>query len=715
MERARGGRTGAGPFAYRRGVTITENLAPFDGGVVPTTSPCRVVAVAADAAELDAVARPLRGISRAGHEVVLVWWRGEPGERLRSFPTRRQVAPPAGATSPVRAVRRLAGRVEEPGFPEALQADTEAVSVVAGATAVVVVGSAASAAEDQVAAGRPRVGPEELAWWRGVANTWKLLDKELQEGGTLDAEAAEDLLARIDLLGGRVPPEQQVHLLPLVRELHRSGRYAVARRLMEHLPPGAAPDEAEAALRRGLRALVRTSADGAADEDLPEASGDLLRRADDALDRGRLGQAVELATLALKLLFHRELHADELSSPLVADPDGFLADLRGSRVGALLGEAVPQEPALRRGEHDRHGDADATRPLVLLSPGTFGQFSTGVADALGEGAEVRLVELAARPELRWLGVSKALVEKRLRQALGRRYTTDLELRVELERCDVAFVDWADRGALELVMTAPEGLPVVLRIHSMDALSAWIHLIDWTRVRDLVLVSDHLRDVVVGILGERLRRTRVHVVPNVLDLTRVPDGKVEGHRRRLLMIGWAQRVKDPLWALEVLAALRADDPQWRLSLVGADFLRNDVTTTRRYADEFVARLLQEDVRDAVDFVGWTDDLRPHLAAAGFVLSTSRRESFGVGLAEGAASGAVPVVRNWPMFATLDGARRLFPPEWVVDTVEEAVDRIREHAEDPAWTTASQAARADVLYRFDPGDTMETLRRVVLEGG
>ncbi|MGC5585586.1 glycosyltransferase family 4 protein [Ornithinimicrobium sp. W1665] len=696
-------------------MTITENLAPFDGGVVPTTSTCRVVAVAADAAELDEVARPLRGISRAGHEVVLVWWRGEPGERLRSFPTRRQVVPPAGAPSPVRAVRRLAGRVEEPGFPAVLQADTEAVSVVAGATAVVVVGSEASAAEDQVAAGRPRVGPEELAWWRGVANTWKLLDKELQEGGTLDAEVAEDLLARIDLLGGRVPPEQQGHLLPLVRELHRSGRYAVARRLVEHLLPGAAPDEGEAAMRRGLQALVRTSADGAADEDLREASAELLRRADDSLERGRLGQAVELATLALQLLFHRELHADELSSPLVEDPDGFLADLRASRVGALLGEAVPQEPPLRPGDRVTPPAGDGTRPLVLLSPGTFGQFATGVADALGEGADVRLVELAARPDLRWLGVSKTLVEKRLRQALGRRHTTDLELRAELERCDVAFVDWADRGALELVMTAPEGLPVVLRIHSMDALSAWIHLIDWTRVRDLVLVSDHLRDVVVGILGGRLRRTRVHVVPNVLDLTRVPDGKVEGHRRRLLMIGWAQRVKDPLWALQVLASLRADDPEWRLTLVGADFLRNDVTTTQRYADEFVARLLHEDVRDAVDFVGWTDDLRPHLAAAGFVLSTSRRESFGVGLAEGAASGAVPVVRNWPMFATLDGARRLFPPEWVVDTVEEAVDRIREHADDPAWTTASQEARADVLYRFDPGDTMETLRRVVLEGG
>ena len=35
-----------------------------------------------------------------------------------------------------------------------------------------------------------------------------------------------------------------------------------------------------------------------------------------------------------------------------------------------------------------------------------------------------------------------------------------------------------------IMSAPEGLPVTLRVHSMDALSAWVHLIDWSRVSGL---------------------------------------------------------------------------------------------------------------------------------------------------------------------------------------------------------------------------------------
>ncbi|WP_238695262.1 glycosyltransferase [Ornithinimicrobium flavum] len=133
----------------------------------------------------------------------------------------------------------------------------------------------------------------------------------------------------------------------------------------------------------------------------------------------------------------------------------------------------------------------------------------------------------------------------------------------------------------------------------------------------------------------------------------------------------------------------------------------------YARAFRARLTQDDVRGAVDFVGYTRDVAPHLAASGFVLSTSRRESFGLGLVEAAASGVVPVVRNWPIYAPLEAARTLFPGSWVVDTVEEAVERIRSTASsEEDWVRASREARDVVAERFSSGDAREAFRRLVL---
>ena len=683
--------------------------------VVSTTRRQRIVVVAADAAQLNRVANKLRGMALFGHRVVLVWQHGEPSKRLSSLKARVHVQRPSarGLRERARHVATISPKVwlrDRGTLAGALWQDPRAVRALARADAVLPVGPEALELADQLAGPqRPLVPAQELREWERVGEVWRELRERVDAGpGELSPAYARRLLRHIDLLGGSVQDAYQPMLVPLVESLHGAGRYDLARAVAAHLrEEGARADAVDRALRRGLKVLTRTSDEGAAPAELRPAAADLVAAADSALAAQDLTRAVSATTLALQLLFHRELHADTLASPLVEEPDAFLADWRASRVGQLLAAPTPRRPALRRGR-----TAYRDRPRVVVVPGTYPQFATPVVEALQERAEVQVVDLAARPELRGLGTRRELVEARLRQALGEEEVPDYELLEEMEAGDALFVDWADRGGLAAVMAAPEGLPVTLRIHSMDALSPWIHLVDWSRVRHLVLVSEHLRDLVVRLLGDRLAGTEVHVIPNVLDPSRIPTHKTEGHHRRLLMVGWAQRVKDPLWALEILAALRSQDPAWRLSLVGADFRPGAVRSQEVYVKEFWRRLAQDDVRGAVDFTGFTRDLAPHLAAAGFVLSTSRRESFGLGLVESAASGAVPVVRDWPIFASLDGARRLFPDEWVVGSVDEAVERIRAHAQEPAWSQASEEARAVVAERFGVDTARTAFQRLVL---
>ena len=468
-------------------------------------------------------------------------------------------------------------------------------------------------------------------------------------------------------------------------------------------------------MHRALRALVELSRTGEAPADLDDTVRGVLALADAALaDLPAAAdvpeEAVRATTLALQLLFHRELHADGLDSPLVTDPETFLAGWRASRVGQLLAAPVRRLPPHPRVARPAGGDAAA--PRVVVAPGSYPQFATPVVEELGRRADVRVTDLRAKDQLRGLGTRGELVGARLRQALGQTWVPDYELLEQLEAADALFVDWADRGSVAAVMSVPAGVRVTLRIHSMDALSPWIHLLDWSRVDVLVLVSEHLRRVVEALLGDRLAGTQVRVVGNVLDPARIPTGKTEGHLRTLLMVGWAQRVKDPVWALEVLALLRREDPAWRLVLVGVDFAESTVASQQDYARTFRRRLADDDVRGAVSFVGWTRDLAPHLAGAGFVLSTSRRESFGLALVEGASSGAVPVVRDWPIFAPLDGARSLFPDDWVVGSVEEAAARVAALAEEPAWSEASAQARAVVQERFAATRTRAELAGVIL---
>ncbi|WP_131106309.1 glycosyltransferase family 4 protein [Ornithinimicrobium sufpigmenti] len=726
----------------------SSNTSPggADGPVLSGERQQRIVVVAGAAEDLEPVVKHLRGLALAGHQIVLLWWHGEPGPRLDRFKARVQVDPSvSGARDRLRRVVTTARQRQRPGRPPlatAVQQDRRALRTLEGADALILAGPAAQAAAgDLVPATLPVVTAEELAGWEAVSGVWRRLESEVTAGaGEITARYVRSLLRHAELLGRRVPPTSQPLLVPVVAAMHRAGAYDLARGVAELLDPDEAGlDPVGRAERRGWRALTELSATATPPYSMGEVVAEVVRAADLTLDRDEVGRTVDLATLALSLLFHRELHADGLSSPLVDDPDGFLADWRGSRVGTLLASSSPRRaprPARSspagpdtppdappdtgpdegpdEGADEGAGEGADTgrRPRVVVVPGTYPQFSVPVIAALGERAEVRRVELAARSDLRGLGPWRGPVDARLRQALGVRSVPDYEVLEEMEAASAVFVDWADRGALATVMAVPEGVPLTLRVHSMDALSPWIHLIDWSRVDHLVLVSEPIRQLVLRLLGDRLASTRVHVVPNVLDPSRLPTGKTDGHLRRLLLVGWGQQVKDPLWALDVLGALREQDPTWRLSLLGTDFPTDAVRSQQQYARRFRARLTQDDVRGAVDIEGYTRDVAPYLAASGFVLSTSRRESFGLGMVEAAASGAVPVVRDWPIFASLDAARSLFPHHWVVGTVQEAADRIRALGQEPEWSQASAEARQVVEERFSSGDARATFQELVL---
>lgn len=205
---------------------------------------------------------------------------------------------------------------------------------------------------------------------------------------------------------------------------------------------------------------------------------------------------------------------------------------------------------------------------------------------------------------------------------------------------------------------------------------------------------------------------MHVVPNAVDHERYDRPKGEGAEHRLVMVGWAQKVKDPVWALRVLAGLRARDPRWSLRLVGDDFPATQVPSAVEYAAAFRRELAHPAVAGGVEFVPYTDDVPGRLADAGYVLSTSVRESFHLGLVEGAAAGAVPVVRDWPLFARTGGARGLFPPEWVVGTVAEAVERVAGVEASGQWAARSDQARQQVRDRFSAAGLSRAVRTAVL---
>jgi glycosyltransferase involved in cell wall biosynthesis len=226
-----------------------------------------------------------------------------------------------------------------------------------------------------------------------------------------------------------------------------------------------------------------------------------------------------------------------------------------------------------------------------------------------------------------------------------------------------FSEWCDRASVWASLVVPPGARLVIRLHSIEALSVAAHLVDWARVDQLVCVSEPLRRLTNEVVP-MTRSVPTSVVPNAVSLQRMRGEKPPAADRTLVMVGWAQAVKDPLFALDVLGLLRGHDASWRLMLVGHPFPAKDRARSMAYAAAYEKRRAAADVAGAVDEVPFTDDLPAVLSKAGFVLSVSLRESSAVGLLEAVASGCVPVVRDWPIVSVYGGPGALFPAEWVV---------------------------------------------------
>jgi len=587
---------------------------------------------------------------------------------------------------------------------------------------------------------------------RGVYAVWRLahenntaavLGLEPLRAARADFRFVE-LIAEKDRLHGRSAAEVPASWSSALAMFGRSRRrqlLSAAPRLVRTLRRLRALTEAESLARMALAekpgpdtaswlrlelTASRLSAAIEPEHSLAAVTSEVLTVADEHLRVGRIDMAAELAISVSETIFHRELHAEVEWSPLTKDPDAFLAPLRASLTFQALAapansldteaSGLEAAPVAGSGALTRERVVDRLRRhrMLVISDGNL-HFAEGILQDLEDTAEVELRRLMLNEQGTRFGRrdTMSMIVDRLGEATGRPVpqpeTEDAEL---LRWPDTVFVDWCENAAMWTLLHVPRDVHVVIRLHSIEALSHQPHMMDWSRVSDLIFVGAHVRDFMLRAVPTMAGAGRVHVLPNEMRLVPFARPKAAGAARTIAMIGWGQKVKDAAWALEVLSGLRAIDERWQLMLIGRDFADSQTTSGARYRDQFYERVQRRDVRDGVVYVPHTTELPEILRAAGYVLSASLRESFGVGLCEGAASGAVPVVRDWPLYAAYGGARAVFPSEWIVADVKEAIWRIAEHASDSARQQAGERAQEYVVEAFDWPVVAPRYREVLL---
>jgi len=263
-------------------------------------------------------------------------------------------------------------------------------------------------------------------------------------------------------------------------------------------------------------------------------------------------------------------------------------------------------------------------------------------------------------------------------------------------------EWARPNAVWLSKVKRPDQYLVVRLHRFEIESAYPRQIDIDAVDAVVYIAPHM--------GRRIRdelgwpADKLVYIPNYTDLANLDRPKYPDARFTLGMVGIVPSLKRFDLALDLLAAIRREDPRFSLlvrSQMGwAHPPSWESAEERRQVQRALERVEKDPLlRGAVVFDAFGRDMAAWFRKVGHILSLSDVEGSHVALCEGMGSGAVPVIRGW------EGAAEAYGAENVSASLDDAVAKVLESADPAVWEERSQQAKEEVARRFDPTQVVE----------
>lgn len=298
----------------------------------------------------------------------------------------------------------------------------------------------------------------------------------------------------------------------------------------------------------------------------------------------------------------------------------------------------------------------------------------------------------------------------LAEALARR--TDMDVTVDdwpqlwepsprtaerLRAADAVFAEWARTSAVWLSRRVRPDQFLAVRLHRFELDSPYPRQIAIDNVDAVVYIAP--------LFGRRIRdelgwpEEKLVYIPNFLDVDWLDRPKLPEARFAIGFVGieWSRKRFDR--ALDLLAAVRRQDPRFVLVVRSTMPWRNPYVWAEETERAFVGRCfdrIEQDplLRHAVQFDPPGADMARWYRRVGYLASTSDAEGSHASVAEGMAAGTVPVIRDWP------GADKLYDPRWVHAATDDAAAAILAGADEPTWADQARLARAEIRRTHDP---------------
>lgn len=267
----------------------------------------------------------------------------------------------------------------------------------------------------------------------------------------------------------------------------------------------------------------------------------------------------------------------------------------------------------------------------------------------------------------------------------------------LDQADIIFCEWGLGNLVWYSEHKKQGQKLITRIHAQELKTRHLDQCNHDNIDNYIFVSPYFYELMIAEFG--LERKKCKMIFNMVDTEFLDKPKLLDAEFHLGMIGDVPQSKRLDRALDIFEQLYLKDKRYKLFVKGKRPEEYPWMHSKAKAEEMAyyqqqyQRIKDNGWHRSVVFEGH-GPIDEWLQNIGWILSVSDNESFHLSVAEGMASGAVPVIFNWA------GAETIYPEDYIFDSTSEITAIIQRNK-----------VKIDTIYHKDKFDRVHLSQGII----
>lgn len=232
----------------------------------------------------------------------------------------------------------------------------------------------------------------------------------------------------------------------------------------------------------------------------------------------------------------------------------------------------------------------------------------------------------------------------------------------LDWADIIFCEWGLGNTIFYSKNKRPHQRLIVRLHRQELETSYLTQAKHDNIDAFITVSPYIFEEFSRTFN--LPREKMHLIYNNIDLEKFKNKKFKDRKFHLGMVGYLPKLKRMDLALDVFEKLYKEDSRYMIHFKGKrpEELRWlwRIDNEKEFYKEQFQRIEDAEWKDNVIFEPF-GDVVDFYNRMEFILSVSDVESFHLAVAEGMASGAVPIITNW------EGSDSIYSTDFIVNNI------------------------------------------------